>query len=74
MKKYYIIRPDGSTLFEQAYPEDFCVHCLIMLLDRTPNDRYYLCEIGSTIFKPCLVQKNSYRLAVSSAPARSHCW
>lgn len=55
MKKYYIIRSDGSTIFEQAYPEDFCAHCLLKLLDRTPNDLYYLCEIGSTIQRPFLV-------------------
>ena len=35
MKKYYIIRADGSSLFELPYPEDFIYHCLIKLLDRT---------------------------------------
>lgn len=35
MKKYYIIRADGSSLFELPYPEDFVYHCLIKLLDRT---------------------------------------
>lgn len=33
MKKYYIIRPDGSSIFKQPYPLDFCLHCLVRLLD-----------------------------------------
>lgn len=33
MNKYYIILPDGSSLFELPYSEDFIYHCLILLLD-----------------------------------------
>lgn len=47
MKEYYIIKEDGTSLFEQAYCEDFVFHCLIQLIDRTPAVRYRLCEIGS---------------------------
>lgn len=35
MKKYFIIKEDGSSLFALPYPEDFVYHCLIKLLDRT---------------------------------------
>lgn len=42
MRKYYIIRPDGSSVFDQAYPEDFVYHCLFNLLDRS-EERYRLC-------------------------------
>lgn len=55
MKEYYILRSDGSSIFELPYREDFCAHCLLKLLDRTPNEVYYLCEIASTIQKPFLV-------------------
>lgn len=41
MKKYYIIRADGSSIFEQAYSKDFIFHCLINLLDRS-EERYRL--------------------------------
>lgn len=44
MKKYYIIRSDGSSLFEQGYDRDFIFHCLIKLLDRT-DARLQLLEI-----------------------------
>lgn len=44
--KYYIIREDGTSIFEQPYCEDFIYHCLIHLIDRTPNERYRLCQIG----------------------------
>lgn len=35
MKKYYIIRQDGSSLFRLPYDEEFIFHCLIKLLDIT---------------------------------------
>lgn len=38
--KYYIIRSDGTSVFEQGYSEDFIFHCLIHLLDR--SDETYL--------------------------------
>lgn len=43
MKKYYIIRADGSSLFELPYPEDFIYHCLFLLLDKT-DERFTLLE------------------------------
>lgn len=42
MKKYYILRADGSSIFEEAYREDFIFHCLINLLDRS-DELYSLC-------------------------------
>lgn len=47
MKKYWIIRSDGSTLFELPYPEDFIYHCLIKLLD-VSDEQYKLLPF------PCL--------------------
>ncbi len=35
MKKYFIIRQDGSSIFKLPYQEEFIFHCLIILLDRT---------------------------------------
>ena len=43
MKKYYIIRSDGSSLFEQPYSEDFIFHCLIKLLEQS-DEHYRLLE------------------------------
>lgn len=41
MRKCYIIRADGSSIFEQAYNEDFIFHCLAKLLDRS-DEQYRL--------------------------------
>ncbi len=30
---YYLITADGTSLFAQAYPKDFLVHCLAHLID-----------------------------------------
>lgn len=43
IKKYYIIRPDGSSIFAQGYQEEFIFHCLIKLLDRTTEPLRLLC-------------------------------
>lgn len=51
MKKYYILRQDGSSIFTQPYPEDFVFHCLVLLLDRTPDETYRLCEIDCSQLK-----------------------
>ncbi len=40
MKKYYIIREDGSSIFELPYPKDFCIHCLCHLIE--DGQRYRL--------------------------------
>ena len=40
MKKYYIIRPDGTSIFALPYPEDFCYHCLFLL--QNDGQRYKL--------------------------------
>ena len=45
MKKYYIIRADGSSIFEHPYPEDFIYHCLFNLLDTAPDEKFQLCCI-----------------------------
>lgn len=47
MKKYYIIRADGSSIFEQGYQRSFIFHCLIKLLDRS-DERYRLLEIDES--------------------------
>mgnify|MGYP007111689698 CR=1 FL=1 len=47
MKYYWIIRSDGTTLFELPYPEDFIFHCLIKLLD-VSSEEYKLLPF------PCL--------------------
>lgn len=40
MEKYYIIREDGSSIFELPYPKDFCIHCLFLLQE--DGHRYIL--------------------------------
>ena len=30
---YYILKSDGSSIFENPYPFDFCIHCLMLLID-----------------------------------------
>ena len=46
MKKYFIIRSDGSSIFSQAYERDFIFHCLIKLLD-TSGEQFRLLEVDS---------------------------
>lgn len=41
MKMCYILRADGSSLFQQPYSEDFCYHCLSCLLNRS-DEQFYL--------------------------------
>lgn len=48
MKEYYIIRPDGTALFELPYQEEFIYHCLVKLLDITPDIKYSLLHIDTT--------------------------
>ena len=62
MKKYYIIRPDGSSIFEQGYQEEFIFHCLIKLLDRTDEPLRLLC-IDDTV-KLVSVQRETALVAV----------
>ena len=54
MKKYYIIRSDGSSLFEQGYDKDFIFHCLTKLLDRS-DECFRLLEFDENC-KFCAVQ------------------
>lgn len=63
MKKYYIIRADGSSIFQEAYPEDFIFHCLVKLLDRTPDEAYRLCEIDR-----CQIKRLSLSAKKATAP------
>lgn len=49
MKKYYIIRSDGSSLFEQGYDKDFIFHCLAKLLDCS-DEQFRLIEIDENSF------------------------
>ena len=32
--KYYLIQPDGTSLFSLPYEKDFLIHCLIILMGR----------------------------------------
>lgn len=52
MKKYYIIREDGSSVFEQPYCEDFIFHCLFCLLDTAPTEKFKLCHIDTAQLHP----------------------
>ena len=47
MEKYYIIREDGSSIFELPYPKDFCIHCLCLLID--DGQRYRLLDASMGI-------------------------
>lgn len=42
-KMYYIIRENGTSIFELPYREEFIFHCLIHLLD-VSNEKYRLLE------------------------------
>lgn len=48
MRKYYILRADGTSIFEQPYSEDFIFHCLINLLDRS-DEQFRLCWFGAGV-------------------------
>lgn len=48
MKKYYIIRQDGSSLFRLPYEEEFIFHCLIKLLD-TSDEKFRLLSFADTL-------------------------
>lgn len=48
MKLFYLVSPNGSRLFQLPYPEEFCYHCLLLIID-TPLE-YRL------VAAPCLVQ------------------
>ena len=65
MKKYYIIRSDGSSLFKQGYDREFIFHCLIKLLDRT-DARFQLLEIDENC-KFASVQLDSALVAADGA-------
>lgn len=36
---YYLILHDGSSLFIEPKPYDFCIHCLFLLIDN-PEPRF----------------------------------
>ena len=41
---YYILRNDGSFIFELPYPLDFCLHCLFNLIDN-PDPNLFNCKL-----------------------------
>ncbi len=43
---YYIIRENGSSIFELPYREEFIYHCLIKLLDIAENEKFMLLEFA----------------------------
>ena len=53
MKGYYLIKEDGSSIFELPYCEDFIYHCLILLMDRSEEQYRVLCvdeeEISASV-------------------------
>lgn len=51
--KYYIIRSDGSSIFLQPYPFDFCMHCLLKLLD-VSDEKYFLLNFTDTSLLPAV--------------------
>ena len=70
MKKYYIIRADGSSIFEQPYPEDFIYHCLFNLLETAPDEKFRLCCLNFKVLArgtsfPSTVRTRSERVAGS---------
>lgn len=52
MKKYYIIREDGSSVFAEPHCEDFIFHCLFCLLDTAPAEKFKLCHIDTSKLHP----------------------
>lgn len=46
MKKYYIIREDGSSIFQLPYPLDFCIHCLCLLIE--DGQKYRLMSLADS--------------------------
>jgi len=48
LKEFYILKPDGTSLFELPYQEEFIYHCLTQLLDTMPDTRFTLLEIDRT--------------------------
>lgn len=51
MNKYFIIREDGSSIFALPYPKDFCIHCLLLLID--DGQSYRLLSCSELISLPC---------------------
>ncbi len=41
---YFIIREDGSSIFQLPYCEEFVYHCLIKLLDTAENQKFRLLQ------------------------------
>lgn len=45
---YYILKNDGTFLFELPYPLDFCLHCLFNLID-SPDPNLKNCHLFSLL-------------------------
>ena len=63
MEKYYIIDSHGSSLFLQPYPKDFCVHCLVLLLDARPQEPFKLLSDTFVIGLSQLTEYSALRLS-----------
>lgn len=48
-KLYYIIREDGSSIFELPYREEFVYHCLIKLFDTAENQKFRLLQFADNM-------------------------
>lgn len=56
MKLYYIIRSDGSSVFEQGFSLDFISHCFYLLSEQS-EERYQVVSIAESL-PICAVQAN----------------
>lgn len=48
-KLYYIIREDGSSIFELPYREEFIYHCLIKLIDTAEGQKFRLLQFAENM-------------------------
>lgn len=62
---YYILKNDGTSLFVQPYPFDFCMHCLMLLIDSDDvtlqNCRLMHFELVRQVIRPTRPQSVSSR-------------
>lgn len=50
MKKFYIIRSDGTSIFREPHHEEFIYHCLIKLLEKSDEHFKLLSFVESSHF------------------------
>ena len=75
MELYYIVDSNGNSLFKQPYCKDFCIHCLVMLLDRAPKETFSLLSASFELklrSKKINIQKSDL-LDIKPATATARC-